>query len=239
MSSPSETPGDSPGAGRPPLFVGKGWKKNPYVWAAVAGVLTIPLLKPFLRRIPDPPAVLAQLADRTFHQPSGRPVALYSLRGRPTVMQITFDDCANCQRSLSAMRRLWREYDKMNVDIGLVTIVAGTSEAARVFAQRAKARPSATEKAVWPVTVAKDRWQIWAAEPAQLKKWADRALLPHLLVAGAAHDAGVAPQQLHDLGGALALIDPQLGLRGIYPTSGLGPDEVLHRSIHVMLAARK
>ena len=47
--------------------------RNPYVWGFVIGIVTLTLIRPLLRRIPEPPPVLSQLPDFALEGADGKP----------------------------------------------------------------------------------------------------------------------------------------------------------------------
>jgi protein SCO1/2 len=195
---------------------------NPFLWAAVAGLILIPLMRPFLIFEPDPPPVLGQLPPYTLLDTAGEPFGSADLEGRVYVANFIFTRCTSiCPLLTAAMGRLDRRYREERVEgVHLVSITVDpdydTPERLREYAERHGADPS--------------RWTFLTGPGDDVRD----------LVADGFKTAMGEPigdgDNLIDIAhtGKFVLVDAEGGIRGYYDTDDLGLDEVFHRSRHLL-----
>ena len=82
---------------------------NPFVWAFLAGIIILTLIRPMLRRGPDPPPVLGQLPEFRLTESRGVPFGTSDLEGQVYVANFFFTRCVSiCPLLTAAMGRLDR-----------------------------------------------------------------------------------------------------------------------------------
>jgi protein SCO1/2 len=202
--------------GRSSLF------RSPFFWAAIAGLLLIPAMRPLLRFEPAPPPVLGRLPAFTLLDSRGEPFGSDDLRGRVWVASFIFTRCASiCPLLTDAMARLDRRYREESVaGVHLVSITVDpefdTPERLREYAVAHGADPA--------------RWTMLTGDP---------QLVRTLVVDGFRTPLGepeLRGGSLADIAhtGKLVLVDGSGGIRGYYDADSVGLDEVFHRSRHVL-----
>ncbi len=199
--------------------------KSPYFWAAVSGLIFIPLMRPLLRREPPPPPVLTQLPAFTLTDSTGRPFGKDDLAGHVWVADFFFTRCPSiCPLLTRAMSKLDQRYRDAGVDVRLLSITVDpehdTPEVLRQFGE---------EHGIDP-----ERW--WLAS-------GDLDSVRNLLVDGFL--VGMGAPETNETGlvdishyGKFAIIDGDGGVRGYYAIDELGLDEIFHRSQHVLKQQR-
>ncbi|MBK8480427.1 MAG: SCO family protein [Proteobacteria bacterium] len=202
------------------------WYRNPWLWAAVIALLTLPALRPLLRRVPPPPPRLAQLPAFTLLDQQGRRFGSSALRGHVYVASFFFTRCPSvCPKLMQALHRLQQQYDRYAVDVRLVSISVDPEhdrpERLRAYAARYGADAS--------------RWTFLTGTEQAIRSLVGTGFQTHMgqpVPEGSglidiAHSAG------------LVLVDQQGWIRGRYGTDLDGLEEVLHRSMHVLLEDRR
>lgn len=196
------------------------WLRNPFFWAALAGVVTIPLIRPLLRHVPDPPPVLFQLPRYVLTDQDGRRFGSDDLRGKVYLVSFFFTTCPSiCPRLMNALLSLQRRYERYDVDVQLVSITVDpeTDRPAQLrhYADRLGADPA--------------RWRLLTGTPEQVRQLVVEAFKSH--VGEKRPDERGVMDIAHT--GEIGLVDQTGGFRGFYRTDAEGLDELFHRSIHV------
>jgi len=97
---------------------------SPFFWAALAGVITIPAIRPLTRHVPAPPPVLGRLPAVSLVDSRGAAVGLEQLRGAVHVVGLipAGDDDAGRRRDLfAALRTLGARYARAGVPVRLAS----------------------------------------------------------------------------------------------------------------------
>jgi len=194
---------------------------NPFFWGAVGGVVAVTALTPLLRRVPPPPPVIAQLPAFSLVDQQGKPFGSAELRGRVYVANFFFTSCTTiCPKLSRAMRKLQRRYDELEAEVALVSISVDpqTDQPARL---RRYARRFGADHRRWTFLTAP------TIDP--IRELAVEGFKSHL----GDRDDGAAMEIAHS--GSLMLVDRLGRLRGTYPSDEMGLEEVVHRSVHVLL----
>jgi protein SCO1/2 len=199
--------------------------KSPFFWAAIAGLIFIPLMRPLLRREPAPPPVLTQLPSFALTDSEGRAFGKDDLAGQVWVANFFFTRCPSiCPLLTRAMAKLEQRYTDEGVDVRLLGITVDpeydTPEVLRQFGE---------EHGIDP-----ERWLLVGG---------DLEAVRTLVVDGFLVGMGLPETQksgLVDIShyGKFAIIDGDGGVRGYYETDELGLDEIFHRSQHVLKEQR-
>lgn len=183
--------------------------RYPYASAFVAMALLMTLTRDCMRRVPEPPPVLGQLA--AWKSARGEPLSSESLAGRAYLLQIVPTDCAEraaCQQPDPVTVRIAQGLFHTKVPVPVVVMSAGSAAA------------------------------VAAPTDADLKR-AVVAPGDLLAVAASAAAFAQAPEGSADgdfvrLAGKILLVDQEGRLRGLYALTGeLAGDEAYHRARHV------
>jgi protein SCO1/2 len=195
--------------------------ESPFVWAALAGLVLIPLMRPLLRFEPPPPPVVATLPQFALVDQNGAPFDNARLEGAVHVVGFVFTRCTTvCPVVTASLRRLANRFEASNergVKLLLVTVDPrhDTPEVLREWAQRQG--------------LDFERWHLLTGDEAAVR----RLVVEGFLVAmGEPLETAGLIEIAHT--GRLALIDGAGGVRGYYDTSEEGLDEVFHRSRTVL-----
>ena len=198
------------------------------IWAIsfVLGVVTLTLIRPCTRHVPEPPPVMFDLPAFTLTDERGQPFTRASMEGEVWVASFIFTSCpSSCPAVTRAMRSLQDRYDRMDIPVRLVSFTVDpetdTPEVLRAHAQE--------------VGADSQRWRFVTGTLPSIQQLVEGGFR---LGVGpkAATEAG-----LYDIAHAtkLALVGPEGGVRGYYGIDEQGLDEVYHRSQHVLRASRE
>lgn len=197
------------------------WYRNIWLWAFLIGIVSVTAIRPFLRRVPPPPPVIATLPDFRLTDQEGRDFARADLEGRVWVANFFFTRCTSiCPLLTRAVDRLSTHFhDKGIEDVAFISISVDpawdTPERLRDYARTHGIDPG--------------RWKLLTGSPEEVRS---------LVVGGFLKPIGepeTVDGSLVDIAhsGELALVDPAGGLRGYYGIDDLGLEEIFHRAQHV------
>ena len=195
--------------------------KNPYVWGFLIGIAVLTALRPFLRRIPEPPPVVGHVPGWTLVADDGRAFGSADLRGSVYVVSFFFTRCTSiCPTIMRGMARLQAGFDERGDDgIRLVSIsvdpVHDTPEVLRGYARDLGVRP--------------ERWTLVTGDEESVRRLVVEGFKTPL---GAPGDSPATPLEIAHTG-KVVLVDGSGGIRGYYGTDELGLDEVYNRARHV------
>jgi protein SCO1/2 len=98
--------------------------RSPYVWAFVIGIVTLTLIRPLLRHVPEPPPVLSQLPRFSLVGVDGKPYGSAELSGQVYVANFFFTSCRSiCPAIMQGMGRLQDGFRQRDIQgIRLVSI---------------------------------------------------------------------------------------------------------------------
>jgi len=189
-------------------------------------MITVTLIRPCTRRIPDPPPVLGELPAFSLTDQDGKDFGSADLRGNVYVVTFFFTSCVTiCPKVLKAAKALQDRYKRAELDIRLVSIT------------------------VDPENDSPARLRKFGEEyGADFSSWTfltgSRPELESLIVDGFKTYMGEREEGADGLmdighGSRFVLVDEAGGVRGHYEISPLGSDEVFHRSQHVLREERK
>lgn len=197
-------------------------RRHPYLWAFLVGIVSLTLIRPLLRRVPEPPPLLFQLPAYALVDSAGGPFGSADLAGRVYVANFFFTRCVSiCPDLTRSMARLGARYDEEGVsDIRLVSISIDpeydTPERLADYAAAHGIDPR--------------RWTLLTGDTERIRE----------LVSGgfktALGEAEPRADSLMDIAhsGKLVLVDRAGGIRGYYDSDAEGLDEIFHRSRHVL-----
>jgi len=220
-AAPGDAPRD-PRAGRPSPSL---WR-NPFLWAAIAAAITMPILRLYLRRIPEPPPVLLTLPRFELIDEEGRPFSNAQLRGQVWVVDLFFTSCRSiCPVLTRAMRSLQDRYAKAGIDGVHLLSLSVDPENDRPPVLKAYAQKHGADLA---------RWRFLTGEPQAVRVLIVQGLQTHL-------GEKIIKGDLIDIAHAstLILVDGDGGVRGYYRYDERGLDEVFHRAQHVLRQQRQ
>lgn len=220
MNEPTDLGDDRSGEERRPIL------RNPFVWFFFVGIVTLTLMRPFLRREPPPPPVLGQLPPFELIDAEGRAFGSADLEGRVYVADFIFTRCPSiCPLLTRAMVHLQERYAEEGIEgVRLVSFSVDpdydTPERLLAYAERHGADP--------------ERWTFLTGESSHLREF---------LVDGfklAMGDLPADPNDLLDIAhsGKFVIVDGGGRIRGYYDTDESGLDEIFHRSQHVLREQR-
>lgn len=201
--------------------------RNPFVIAFLAGIVTLTLIRPLLRREPEPPPVLSQLPAFTLEDATGRPHGSADLAGSVYIASFFFTRCPSiCPLLMHNVRKLQEGLDAHEITgIRLVSITVDpendTPEVLADYARNLKADPA--------------RWTFLTGPPDAVRE---------LVVGGfktPMDRANTPPGSAMDIAhtGKVVLVDGSGRIRGYYGTDDIGLDEVFNRAQHVLEQERK
>lgn len=112
----------------------------PWHYAAVLLLVVITGVRPFMRRVPEPPPVLLAVPEFALQDQDGQPFALASMRGKVWVAGFIFTSCpSTCPKISRAMLELQQRYARNGVDVHLVSFTVDpendTPEVLRRYAE--------------------------------------------------------------------------------------------------------
>ena len=201
--------------------------RSPFFWAAVAGLIFIPLMRPLLRREPPPPEPIFQLPAFELTDSRGKPFGSEDLEGQVWVANFIFTRCASiCPALTDAMSRLDARYREEGVEgIRLVSFSVDpeydTPEVLRDYGKRRGIDPS--------------RWSLLSGPTERVRSVVEdgfkTAMGPMEETEGGLIDVA------HT--GKFVIVDGSGSVRGYYDSDALGLDEIFHRSQHVLKESRR
>jgi protein SCO1/2 len=202
--------------------------RSPFFWAAVAGLVAIPALRPFLRHVPDPPPVLGQLPPFALVDQRGQPKGLADLRGEVWVASFFFTSCPTvCPKLMRAAKELRARFDRDDVPVRLVSVtVDPQNDTPPRLLDYAREYGLDTR-----------RWDLLTGSPAAVRGLVVDGFATHM---GERGDAGVGDRpvagELMDIAHSthFVLVDGRGRIRGYYGSDEPGRDEVFHRAQHVL-----
>jgi protein SCO1/2 len=198
-----------------------------HIWAIsfVLGVVTLTLIRPCTRRVPDAPAVLYALPDFALVDERGQPFSRETMEGEVWVAAFVFTSCpSSCPAVTQAMRSLQDRYERMDIDVRLVSFSVDPETDTPTVLQRHAAEVGADP----------ERWRFVTGSLEAMRTLVEDGF--RLGVGAKTPTSG----GLYDIAHAtkLALIGPHGGVRGYYGIDEQGLDEVYHRSQHVLRDTR-
>ncbi|MCA9666287.1 MAG: SCO family protein [Myxococcales bacterium] len=215
---------------KPPPGLKRPWYFNPFLWAAVAGMLTIPMLRQCTRRVPDPPPPIRQLPAYTLIDQDGKAFGSKDLAGHVYVVNFFFKSCTTvCPPLMRAMAELQTEIERLKVDVRLVSITVDpendTPEKLREVAKTYGVKPG--------------RWTLLTAKtPKVIHELAVKGFLQHMGTppAKGKHPVshGAAMSIAHSA--SMILVDQHNRIRGYYKRDKQwGIQEIAHRAVQTIL----
>jgi protein SCO1/2 len=199
------------------------------------GIVILTLMRPCLRRVPEPPPVMGRLPAFTFVDEAGRSFGPERLRGAVWILHFFYIGCgAECAGPLRSLGEIRRSYADLKLDgIRVLSLsvdpARDTPEALRAFAAAGGPDP--------------ERWLLATGEAGDIEAFARDLFGP-----GPAAESGTAAQGTAAGAPALAwlartgrlvLVDPDGGVRGFYATDPTGIDEVYNRAQRVREVYRR
>jgi protein SCO1/2 len=201
--------------------------RNPYVWGFVIGIVTLTLIRPLLRHVPEPPPVLSQLPAFTLVGVDGKPFGSAELRGQVYVANFFFTSCRSiCPAIMHGMSRLQDGFAQRNIGgIRLVSIsVDPEHDTHEVLAEYGKG-----------MGVDPRQWTLLTGDPEQVRRLVVEGFKTPVVdpPPGGAGPIDIAHS------GKLVLVDGSGRIRGYYGTDEMGLDEVYNRAQHVLRQQRE
>lgn len=202
--------------------------RSPFFWAALAGLVLIPLSRPLLRFEPAPPPIVAQLPTLHLVDQNGAPFTVPAAGGEVLVLGLFFTRCTTlCPQLGDDLRALARRYAEAGIDG--VTVAAVSVD---------PLHDGTPELEAWAHRHGADgrRWRLLTGEPQEIRTLAEALGLE----LGAPVPLPGDPPGRIDIAhpDRLALIDGKGRLRGLYRSDERGLDEVFHRAQHVLKEQR-
>jgi protein SCO1/2 len=206
---------------------GRGVLRNPYVWGFVIGIVTLTLIRPLLRRVPEPPQVLSQLPAYALVGVDGNPYGSAELHDQVYVANFFFTSCRSiCPAIMHGMGRLQDGFRQRDVTgIRLVSIsVDPEHDTPEVLAEYGKG-----------MGIDPARWTLLTGDPEQIRRLVVDGFKAPVIDPPA---GGSGPMDIAH-SGKLVLVDGSGRIRGYYDTNEMGLDEVYNRAQHVLRQQRE
>ena len=201
--------------------------RNPHVWGFVIGIVTLTLIRPLLRHIPEPPPVLSQLPEFSLVGIDGKPYGSAELRGQVYVANFFFTSCRSiCPAIMKGVARLQDGFAARNITgVRLVSIsVDPERDTPEVLGAYGK------ETGVDP-----HRWTLLTGDPEQVRRLVVDGFKTPVVTPP---PGGPGPIDIAHTG-KLVLVDGFGRIRGYYGTDEMGLDEVYNRAQHVLSQQRE
>jgi len=201
--------------------------RNPYVWGFVIGIVMLTAIRPFLRRIPEPPPVLFQLQEYSLVGMDGKPYGSAELRGQVYVANFFSTNCRSiCPAIMKGMARLQDGFAQRKIQgVRLVSIsVDPEHDTPEVLTEYAKGM------GVDPL-----RWTLLTGDPAAVRRLVVDGFKTPVV---APPPGGPGPIDIAHTG-KLVLVDGLGRIRGYYGSDDMGLDEVYNRAQHVLRQERE
>jgi protein SCO1/2 len=193
----------------------------------VIGIVTLTLIRPLLRHVPEPPPVLSQLQEFSLVGIDGEPYGSAELRGQVYVANFFFTSCRSiCPTIMKGMARLQDGFAARNIQgVRLVSISVDpehdTPEVLTVYAKGMGVDPL--------------RWTLLTGDPAAVRRLVVDGFKTPVV---APPPGGPEPVDIAHTG-KLALVDGAGRIRGYYGSDDMGLDEVYNRAQHVLRQERE
>jgi hypothetical protein len=183
---------------RPPLL------RYPFLWAFLAGIIALTLIRPCLRRVPGPPPVTGRFPESVLVGRDGRPFGRDTMRGEVWIVALLRHGCGEpCDGASRRLREVDETYTALRVGgIRILEVVAGG-------------------------TVSEERAAVPGAGPARRVVASGGPDVVRDLASTLCAAAEPAPP------GCLVIVDAGGNLRGHYPADADGFNEVYNRARHV------
>ena len=195
--------------------------RSPFLWAFLIGIVTITLIRPFLRFEPDPPPVLYTLPPFELTSASGEAFGSADLEGSPYVASFFFTHCPSiCPTLMRSVNSLTERLDAEGVEgVRVISISVDPENDSPAVLSRYARRIGADSP----------RWTLLTGTLGTIRS---------LLIEGfrvPIGDREERPAGLYDIAhtGKLVLVDAHGNVRGYYDSTKMGLDEVFHRAQHV------
>jgi protein SCO1/2 len=201
--------------------------RNPYVWGFAIGIVTLTLIRPLLRHVPEPPPVLSQLPTFSLVGVDGRPYGTVELRGQVYVANFFFTSCRSiCPAIMTGMSRLQDGFAQRNIKgIRLVSISVDpehdTPEVLSAYAKGMGINPL--------------RWTLLTGDAEQVRRLVVDGFKTPVI---APPSGGPGPIDIAHTG-KLVLVDGAGRIRGYYGSDEMALDEVYNRAQHVLRQERE
>jgi protein SCO1/2 len=200
--------------------------RSPFLWAFLAGVILLTLMRPLMRFEPEPPPVLGHLPEFRLTAADGEPFGSAELEGGVWVANFFFSRCPSiCPKLTDAMRRLQERYVETGTDgIHLVSISVDpdydTPERLMEYGAAHGVDPA--------------RWTLLTGEFEAIRDLVYHGFRTPL---GEPDPEGNLVDIAHST--KFVLVDQRRGIRGYYETDATGLDEIYHRSRRVLKEAKE
>ncbi len=218
-----ERPG-APDFQRPPWLLF--FRKYIWVFSFVFGVITLVLVRPLMRRVPEPLPVMFELPPFQLTDHHGESFGRPDLQGHIWVASFIFTSCpSSCPAVTTAMSHLQDRYEAHGLPMRLVSFTVDpeidTPEVLGRYAVEAGADF--------------ERWWFVTGELASITTLLEDGFK---LGVGAKEESEAG---LYDIAHStkLALIGPNGGVRGYFGIDEMGLDEIFHRSQHLLREQRR
>ena len=200
---------------------GRAVLRNPYLWAFFVGIVCLTLIRPMLRRVPDPPPVFGELPAYRMIDSEGRAFGSEELSGRVYIANFMFTRCTSLgPRLTSAMGRLQDLLNESGIeDVRLVSFSVDpeydTPERLRAYGESHD--------------VDSRRWTFLTGERESMERLVVDGFQTPM---GQPETTGSLVEIAHTR--KLVLVDGRGRIRGYYDSDTEGIDEVFHRARHVL-----
>lgn len=216
----------------PPHDASPAWlewlRRNIWVLSFVAGALTITIMRPFLRHVPEPPPVLFELdqGQGALVDHRGAPFDPAVMRGKVWVAAFVFTRCpSTCPAVTRAMLELRERFDRNRIEVELVSVsVDPEHDTPEVLAGYARS-----------VGAEHPRWRFVTGPKAEIQR-----LVEDGFRLGTSERTEL-PSGLFDIAHStkLVLVDEDGGVRGYYGLEPEAQDELYERADRVWMETKR
>jgi protein SCO1/2 len=197
--------------------------RHPWWFATIFGLILIPAIRPCTRHVPEPPPIFGILPELVLTDSRGETFGTENLKQKVWVLSFYQVPCdADCERTFESMKALKDRLVRAKTPVSLLSIAtAAPSETATIH--KTFIRQSPAQEDAWPLTFGSQDVVTHLRE--MIAESTQKQFRP------GQHEVAPVPS----IGSSrLILLDWRARIRGTYPATPLGVDEIFHRSQHVL-----
>lgn len=196
--------------------------KNPWFWGFLFGITVVHIVRPFIRHIPDPPAIIGMFPDFSFKEINGRNGELFGskeLKGSVYILTIfESNSIEKNQKLMQDLKKIQELYKRDGKDISIVSIHPITRDN----------EEESFKEFIKTLDINFSKWHPLFGSKEEINNLKINAYEHY--ISEQKRDSSNNPT--NDT--KIIIIDEDGNNRGFYNTDDLGIDEVFNRAQHVL-----